>query len=90
MWWPSTATVCYENDELPDWHPASGNYVDPDTGEVLPSWDQALDGVGSADQQLHVARFGAKFGIWPLSRDGHGPGFWLVLGGEQDALAEQG
>jgi hypothetical protein len=61
VWWPSTAVVRYEGDELPDWHSASGNYVAPATGEVLPTWDQALDGIGSADEPLHVARFGPKF-----------------------------
>jgi hypothetical protein len=72
VWWPSTATVRYENDGLPDWHSASGNYVDPATGEVLPSWDQALDGTGPADEPLHVARFGPKFdaqGVLAGSKD---------------------
>ena len=61
VWWPSTAVVRYEGDELPDWHAASGNYVGPATCEVLPTWDQALDGIGPADEPLHVARFGPKF-----------------------------
>jgi hypothetical protein len=72
VWWPSTAVVRYEGDELPDWHPASGNYVDPATGEVLPTWDQALDGIGPADEPLHVARSGPKFdaqGILAGSKD---------------------
>ena len=31
------------------------------TGEVLPTWDQALDAIGPNDEPLHVARFGPKF-----------------------------
>ena len=42
VWWPPTE-VKYDDGELPVWHEASGNYLDPATGEVLPTWDQALD-----------------------------------------------
>jgi hypothetical protein len=72
VWWLSTAVVRYEGDELPDWHPASGNYVDPVTGEILPTWDQALDNIGPAGEPLHVARFGPKFdaqGVLAGTRD---------------------
>jgi hypothetical protein len=72
VWWPSTAVTRYENDRLPVWHEASGSYVDPDTGEVLPSWDEALDAIGSDDAPVHVARFGSKFdaqGVLAGSKD---------------------
>jgi len=72
VWWPSTETVRYSDDELPGWHEASGNYIDPITGEVLLSWDQALDSIGSADPPRHVARFGPKFdaqGVLAGSKD---------------------
>ena len=36
-------------------------YLDPGTGEVLPTWDQALDAIGDGDEPLHVARFGTRF-----------------------------
>ena len=29
------------------WHAASGSYIDPETGEFLPTWDQALDAIGT-------------------------------------------
>ena len=29
------------------WDEATGNYLDPATGEVLPTWDQALDAIGA-------------------------------------------
>ena len=35
--------------------------LDPDTGEVLPTWDQALDAITDQDQPLHVVQFGSKF-----------------------------
>jgi hypothetical protein len=73
VWWPSTETVRYAADELPVWHQESGNYLDPATGERLPSWDQALDKIGPGDPPRHVARFGPKF-------DAQG-----VLGGSKDA-----
>ena len=59
VWWPDTSTVRYHDDELPVWHEASGNYLDPATGEVLPTWDEALDAIGAEDEPQHVARFGA-------------------------------
>jgi hypothetical protein len=57
---------------LPVWHEASGRYLDPATGEFLPTWDEALDTIGGDDQPLHVARFGPKFdaqGVLAGSRD---------------------
>jgi len=73
VWWPSTDTIHYDGDQLPVWHEASRNYLDPATGEVLPTWDQALDAIGPNDQPRHVARFGAEF---------HADG---VLAGSKDA-----
>jgi hypothetical protein len=61
VWWPSTDTVRFGPDQLPEWHEPTGRYVDPATGEVLPSWDEALDAIGPADEPLHVARFGPTF-----------------------------
>ena len=72
VWWPSTDVVRFDGDHLPVWHEASGRYVDPDTGELLPTWDESLDAIGPAGQPLHVARFGVKFdaqGVLADSRD---------------------
>jgi hypothetical protein len=72
VWWPSTAAVRFEGDHLPVWHEPTGGYLDPATGEVLPTWGQALDAIGLNDEPLHVARFGAKFdaqGVLAGSRD---------------------
>ena len=72
VWWPPTDAVRYGGDQLPVWHEASGTYLDPATGEVLPTWDEALDAIGPQDQPLHVARFGPKFdaqGVLAGSKD---------------------
>jgi hypothetical protein len=73
VWWPSTEVVRFEDDALPVWDEGLGTYLDPATGEVLPTWDQALDAIGPQDDPLHVARFGPKF---------HAEG---VLAGSKDA-----
>jgi hypothetical protein len=72
VWWPPATEVKHHDGELPLWHEASGNYLDPATGEVLPTWDQALDTIGGQAEPSHVARFGAKFdaqGVLTGSRD---------------------
>ena len=72
VWWPPTDTVKHDDASLPVWHEASGNYLDPATGEFLPTWDQALDAIGDADEPQHVARFGTRFdaqGVIAGSRD---------------------
>jgi hypothetical protein len=70
VWWPDTSTVKYDGDELPVWDEGTGTYLDPATGEVLPTWDRALDELG--DEPHHVARFGARFdaqGVLAGSKD---------------------
>jgi hypothetical protein len=72
VWWPSTGVIRFDAGQLPAWHAATGRYIDPATGEVLPTWDQALDAIGPADEPLHVARFGPEFhaeGILPGTAD---------------------
>ena len=46
--------------------------LDPSTGEVLPTWDQALDAIAKDDEPFHVARFGERFdaqGVLAGSKD---------------------
>ncbi|WP_046469411.1 replication initiator [Allosalinactinospora lopnorensis] len=60
VWWPAAEEVKYEGSHVPVFDEATGNYVDPATGEILPTWDQALD-VLDADpdaEPMHVVRFG--------------------------------
>ena len=72
VWWPSIESVRYDGDCLPVWDEHTGTFLDPDTGEVLPTWDETLDAIGAEDEPLHVARFGARFdaqGVLAGSRD---------------------
>jgi len=72
VWWPSTDEVRYDAAHLPVWDEATAAYLDPATGEVLPTWDQALDAIGDQDEPLHVARFGDRFdaqGVLAGSKD---------------------
>jgi hypothetical protein len=72
VWWPSTDTIRFDGGHLPVWDEDKATYLDPDTGEVLPTWDEALDGIGDADEPLHVARFGDRFdaqGVLAGSKD---------------------
>ena len=45
VWWPDTSAVRFDGDELPVWDEDTGHYLDPATGEVLPTWDDALDAI---------------------------------------------
>ncbi len=72
VWWPSTAAAKFDGGHLPVWDEHTSTYLDPDTGEILPTWDQALDAIGDEDEPLHVARFGTRFdaqGVLAGSRD---------------------
>ena len=72
VWWPATHTVRFDGDHLPVWDERKANYLDPETGEVLPTWDQALDAIGADNQPSHVARFGERFdaqGVLAGSKD---------------------
>ncbi|MEU4540590.1 replication initiator [Streptosporangium sp. NPDC023825] len=73
VWWPRVDEVRFDGDHLPIWaqraeraEPYSdgqaGDYLDPATGEVLPTWDEALDQLDAdeAAEPLHVVRFGAQ------------------------------
>jgi hypothetical protein len=72
VWWPSTDTVRFDGGHLPAWDETTAAYLDPATGEVLPTWDEALDAIGDEDEPLHVARFGDRFdaqGVLAGSKD---------------------
>ena len=59
IWWPPCDQPVY-TDRLPVWQ--DGDYVDPDTGELLPTWDGALDQLAADPdaRPAHVARFGRQ------------------------------
>jgi hypothetical protein len=58
VWWPRHDEPVYV-ERLPVWTDGSG-YVDPNTGEPLPTWEEALDTLEheSEAQPAHVVRFG--------------------------------
>ncbi len=61
VWWPAHDTPLYV-DQLPQWSNEIGGYLDPTTGAVLPTWDQALDALDTNDdaEPAHVVRFGTQ------------------------------
>ncbi|MBB2914809.1 hypothetical protein FHS43_006121 [Streptosporangium becharense] len=78
VWWPAVDEVKFEGEHLPVWAPRAdlpdgtaypdgqdGDYLDPATGEILPTWDQALDHLDAdADAEpLHVLRFGDQIDV---------------------------
>ncbi|WP_219460213.1 helitron helicase-like domain-containing protein [Nonomuraea rhizosphaerae] len=61
VWWPSADRVVFDGERLPVWEDGAG-YLDPTTGEVLPTWDEALD--QDADgEPLHVVCFGVQVDV---------------------------
>jgi len=72
VWWPDTSAVRFDGAERPVWDEHGCTYVDPYTGEVLPTWDEALDAIAAEDEPRHVARFGDRFdaqGVLSGSKD---------------------
>jgi len=61
VWWPAHDSLVYV-EHLPQWSNEIGGYLDPTTGGVLPTWDQALDALDTDDEAepAHVVRFGAQ------------------------------
>lgn len=62
VWWPHFNEAVY-TDHLPVWNPQVGGYVDPDSGQPLPTWDQALDRIDptSGEEPAHMIRPGSQF-----------------------------
>jgi len=61
LWWPAHDKPVYTDpDQFPVW--VDGEYVDQATGEVLPTWDQAVDQLGQnlGAKPAHAMRFGAQ------------------------------
>ncbi|SNT62882.1 hypothetical protein SAMN05216276_109421 [Streptosporangium subroseum] len=88
VWWPSVDEVKFDGEHLPVWvtradlpdgetYPdgQDGDYLDPATGELLPTWHEALDRLDADDdaEPLHVVRFGPQVDVQG------------VLGGTPDA-----
>ncbi|GAA0273263.1 replication initiator [Cryptosporangium japonicum] len=60
VWWPALTEMRFDPntpDTFPVWDTEAG-YVDTATGEVLPTFDDALDELDDDAEPLHVVRFG--------------------------------
>ncbi|MGY4099109.1 replication initiator [Nocardia sp. R16R-3T] len=75
IWWPHHDREVYSGDRMPVWNPQVGAFTDPDTGQPLTTWTQALDVMDTVDElePAHVVRFGAQV-------DSKG-----ILGGSEEA-----
>ncbi|GAA3737756.1 hypothetical protein HDA32_005389 [Spinactinospora alkalitolerans] len=62
VWWPAADEVVYDGADLPVWDEEANTYVDTTTGEILPTWDEALDALDDDPdaQPMHVVRFGPQ------------------------------
>ncbi|MFI7617359.1 hypothetical protein ACIBP6_39660 [Nonomuraea terrae] len=54
----------FDGDHLPVWDEEAG-YLDPATGEVLPTWEKALDQFDADEdaKPFHVIRFGEQVDV---------------------------
>ncbi len=57
-------TVVFEGAHMPVWEDGAG-YLNPTTGEVLPTWNEALDQLDTDEnaKPLHVIRFGNQIDV---------------------------
>ncbi|WP_307615597.1 replication initiator [Nocardia flavorosea] len=64
VWWPHFNEMTYP-DRLPQWDYQIQAFVDPDTREPVPTWNQVLDLMDSVDElePAHVVRFGQQVDV---------------------------
>jgi replication initiator protein RepSA len=62
VWWPPATERRYQPDHPPVWNPETSGFVDPDTGQPLTTWPEALDALDTNPeaQPAHVVRFGTQ------------------------------
>jgi Replication initiator protein, pSAM2 len=67
VWWPPHDQPAYV-ERLPEWDDHTDGYVDPDTRQPLPSWQDALDQVDAdpVARPAHVMRFGSQIDMQGL------------------------
>jgi hypothetical protein len=59
VWWPSFDVMRYTVDRPPVWDEAEQSYLDPRTGDPLPTWADAMEELSEQDAAAsHVARLG--------------------------------
>ncbi|MGQ0719890.1 MAG: replication initiator [Pseudonocardiales bacterium] len=57
VWWPNHDQLVYTDGLLPVWDTRAKGFTDPDTGKLLPTWEQACEELA---EPAHVVRFGAQ------------------------------
>lgn len=64
VWWPHFDRMVYP-DRLPVWDYPSGQFVDPDTREPVPTWNEVLDQMDVVDElePAHVIGFGSQVDV---------------------------
>ena len=62
VWWPNHDEEIYPRHAAPIWDYDQRGYVDRTTGELLPSWEGALDAIDDDPdaKPAHVVRFGTR------------------------------
>ncbi len=62
LWWPQCDRPVYTGAVLPVWDQLAGRFVDPNSGVLLPTWDEALDDLGAdpAARPAHVVKLGSQ------------------------------
>lgn len=72
VWWPHFDHEIYTDDNMPVWDHQAGGFVDPDTGQRLPSFDEALALMKEMDDQqpAHVLRWGVQTDTRDIGDDG--------------------
>lgn len=69
VWWPSVIEIVFApTDVQPEWDDDTLAYIDPSTGAILPSWEEALDQLDSdpGARPMHVARLGRQIDMQGL------------------------
>jgi hypothetical protein len=57
VWWPHHDQLIYSQQRLPVWDVRAKAFTDPDSGEALPTWEQACQ---KLTEPAHVVRFGTQ------------------------------
>ncbi|MGB8199329.1 MAG: replication initiator, partial [Pseudonocardiaceae bacterium] len=57
VWWPAHDRLVYTEGRLPVWDTRAKTFTDPDTGQPLPTWEQACEELA---EPAHVVRFGEQ------------------------------
>jgi hypothetical protein len=71
VWWPPVGTPTYEPGRMPSWNQEAESWCDPEHGQPLPTWYEALDALDTDPDAgpVHVVRFGDRFNSKGIAAD---------------------